>query len=216
MWPHCSGIRAAGLRVDGTTLFVTVAQRGLVRKVKRLVAQVRRGDFCKEGTDSDTNCATLLCAVARQDPGLIELFVDGQEDGLPDSGRLDRLGAGGGFGGVHAAAGGLALDGVRGRHGAERGRAGGHQDGCRLRQMVVGDRQRADDRGPPLLGGGAHKVDGELRVARRRGPARTTTRPTSTPTTLTSSTPRPTAASAGTARTRTTLTSRASSRRVTA
>jgi hypothetical protein len=28
------------------------------------------------------------------DPGLIELFVDGQEDGLPDSGRLDGLGLG--------------------------------------------------------------------------------------------------------------------------
>jgi hypothetical protein len=30
------------------------------------------------------------------DPGLIELFVDGKEDGLPDSGRLDVLGLGGG------------------------------------------------------------------------------------------------------------------------
>ena len=28
------------------------------------------------------------------DPGLIELFVDGKEDGLPDSGRLDLLGLG--------------------------------------------------------------------------------------------------------------------------
>jgi hypothetical protein len=28
------------------------------------------------------------------DPGLIELFVDGKEDGLPDSGRLDGLGLG--------------------------------------------------------------------------------------------------------------------------
>jgi hypothetical protein len=28
------------------------------------------------------------------DPGLIELFVDGKEDGLPDSGRLDQLGLG--------------------------------------------------------------------------------------------------------------------------
>ena len=31
-----------------------------------------------------------------KDPGLIELFVDGKEDGLPDSGRLDLLGLGGG------------------------------------------------------------------------------------------------------------------------
>jgi hypothetical protein len=30
------------------------------------------------------------------DPGLIELFVDGKEDGLPDSGRLDGLGLGSG------------------------------------------------------------------------------------------------------------------------
>ena len=28
------------------------------------------------------------------DPGLIELFVDGNEDGLPDAGRLDDLGLG--------------------------------------------------------------------------------------------------------------------------
>ena len=30
------------------------------------------------------------------DPGLIELFVDGKEDGLPDAGRLDVLGLGSG------------------------------------------------------------------------------------------------------------------------
>ncbi len=30
------------------------------------------------------------------DPGLIELFVDGNEDGLPDAGRLDELGLGSG------------------------------------------------------------------------------------------------------------------------
>ena len=30
------------------------------------------------------------------DPGLIELFVDGLEDGLPDAGRLDELGLGSG------------------------------------------------------------------------------------------------------------------------
>ena len=43
---HCSGpVPQVSLRVaslDGTTLVVTVAQRGLVREVKRLVAQVRR------------------------------------------------------------------------------------------------------------------------------------------------------------------------------
>jgi hypothetical protein len=30
------------------------------------------------------------------DPGLLELFVDGKEDGLPDAGRLDELGLGSG------------------------------------------------------------------------------------------------------------------------
>ena len=43
---HCGGaVPQVSLRVaslDGTTLVVTVAQRGLVREVKRLVAQVRR------------------------------------------------------------------------------------------------------------------------------------------------------------------------------
>jgi hypothetical protein len=37
----------------------------------------------------------LTSAQARDmDPGLIELFVDGKEDGLPDAGRLDDLGLG--------------------------------------------------------------------------------------------------------------------------
>jgi hypothetical protein len=46
---HCGGpVPQVSLRVaslDGTTLVVTVAQRGLVREVKRLVGQVRRGEF---------------------------------------------------------------------------------------------------------------------------------------------------------------------------
>jgi hypothetical protein len=46
---HCGGlVPQVSLRVaslDGTTLVVTVAQRGLVRELKRLVAQVRREDF---------------------------------------------------------------------------------------------------------------------------------------------------------------------------
>jgi hypothetical protein len=37
----------------------------------------------------------LTSAQARDmDPGLIELFVDGKEDGLPDAGRLDEMGLG--------------------------------------------------------------------------------------------------------------------------
>jgi hypothetical protein len=39
----------------------------------------------------------LMSAQTRDmDPGLIELFVDGKEDGLPDAGRLDELGLGSG------------------------------------------------------------------------------------------------------------------------
>jgi hypothetical protein len=74
---HCGGaVPEISLRVaslDGTTLVVTVAQRGLVCEVKRLLGQAR--DMA---------------------PGVIELFVDGKEDGLPDSGRLDQLGLGSG------------------------------------------------------------------------------------------------------------------------
>jgi hypothetical protein len=46
---HCGGaVPLVSLRVaslDGTTLVVTVAQRGLVREVKRLVGQVREMQF---------------------------------------------------------------------------------------------------------------------------------------------------------------------------
>jgi hypothetical protein len=38
----------------------------------------------------------LTVQVRDLDPGLIELFVDGKEDGLPDAGRLDVLGLGSG------------------------------------------------------------------------------------------------------------------------
>ena len=38
----------------------------------------------------------LTVQVRDLDPGLIELFVDGKEDGLPDAGRLDGLGLGSG------------------------------------------------------------------------------------------------------------------------
>jgi hypothetical protein len=77
--------------LDGTTLVVTVAQRGLVREVKRLVGQVR---VSKRGTANDTHLVSFCAQSRDMDPGLIELFVDGQEDGLPDSGRLDLLGLG--------------------------------------------------------------------------------------------------------------------------
>ena len=71
---HCGGpVPQVSLRVaslDGTTLVVTVAQRGLVREVKRLVGQVRRGGFRTEGIANDSNYDLRLCAVARHGPGL--------------------------------------------------------------------------------------------------------------------------------------------------
>jgi hypothetical protein len=80
--------------LDGTTLVVTVAQRGLVREVKRLVAQVRRGDFRNESIDNVINFPSSCAQSRDMDPGLIEHFGDGKVDGLPDSGRLDGLGLG--------------------------------------------------------------------------------------------------------------------------
>jgi hypothetical protein len=80
--------------LDGTSLDVTVAQRGLVREVKRLVGQVR---FVTSGPScASTHSAASRLQMRDMDPGLIELFVDGKEDGLPDSGRLDDLGLGSG------------------------------------------------------------------------------------------------------------------------
>jgi hypothetical protein len=71
---HCGGpVPQISLRVaslDGTTLVVTVAQRGLVREVKRLVGQVRRGGFRQAGIAIDSNYDIRLCAVARHAPGL--------------------------------------------------------------------------------------------------------------------------------------------------
>ena len=71
---HCGGpVPQVSLRVaslDGTTLVVTVAERGLVREVKRLVGQVRRGGFRQEGIANDTNydrflsCSRATCTRA--------------------------------------------------------------------------------------------------------------------------------------------------------
>ena len=53
---HCGGpVPQVSLRVaslDGTTLVVTVAQRGLVREVKRLVAQVRGVLICRNSVNN--------------------------------------------------------------------------------------------------------------------------------------------------------------------
>jgi hypothetical protein len=51
------------------------------------------------GAPSGLTVAWLLLNSAQLrdiDPGLIELFVDGKEDGLPDAGRLESLGLGSG------------------------------------------------------------------------------------------------------------------------
>ena len=45
---------------------------------------------------ASTHSAASRLQMRDMDPGLIELFVDGKEDGLPDSGRLDGLGLGSG------------------------------------------------------------------------------------------------------------------------
>jgi hypothetical protein len=61
---HCGGpVPQVSLRVaslDGTALVVTVAQRGLVREVKRLVGQVRRGRVRQEGIANDSNYDLFL------------------------------------------------------------------------------------------------------------------------------------------------------------
>jgi hypothetical protein len=45
---------------------------------------------------ASTHSAASRLQMRDMDPGLIELFVDGKEDGLPDSGRLNVLGLGSG------------------------------------------------------------------------------------------------------------------------
>ena len=107
---HCGGlVPAVSLRVaclDGTTLEVAVAQRGMVREVKRMVGQVRdrqtcgcqvfTSDRCFTATNDHPTFLVISAQLRDIDPGLIELFVDGKEDGLPDAGRLDALGLGAG------------------------------------------------------------------------------------------------------------------------
>ncbi len=55
--------------LDGSSLDLKVPPRELVREVKRLVGQVRSGEFRKEGAAEDTNFVLLVCAVARHGPG---------------------------------------------------------------------------------------------------------------------------------------------------
>jgi hypothetical protein len=107
--------------LDGSSLDLKVPPRELVREVKRAIGQVRRRPVTvlvfaervdaisfAHTTPSRRRCGVcqrpahtvsdmLASAQAREmDPGLIELFVDGKEDGLPDAGRLDDLGLGSG------------------------------------------------------------------------------------------------------------------------
>jgi hypothetical protein len=96
---HCGGtVPEISLRVaslDGTTLDVTVAQRGLVQEVKGIVGKVilvlQRHVGISTFSQQRTLCTLRSPWQLRDiDPGLIELFVDGKEDGLPDAGRLDE------------------------------------------------------------------------------------------------------------------------------
>ena len=61
---HCGGpVPQVSLRVaslDGTTLDVRVAQRGLVLEVKRLVGQVRGRDSVRMASCLDSHCASLV------------------------------------------------------------------------------------------------------------------------------------------------------------
>ena len=101
--------------LDGTTLDVTLPERGLVREVKRIAGQVRLAcdlrltalviffiDSHSDNLPSSYFCldsqalppphpATFCSQLCDIDPSLIELFVDGKEDSLPDTGRLDEL-----------------------------------------------------------------------------------------------------------------------------
>jgi hypothetical protein len=83
--------------MDGTTLNMTVPQRELVREVKRSVGQVRGESSARHGAVNSLHVYPTVALAAQLrdvDPGLTELFVDGTEDALPDSGRLDGLGLG--------------------------------------------------------------------------------------------------------------------------
>jgi hypothetical protein len=100
---HCGGaVPLISLRVacmDGTTLDVTVPQRGLVREVKRSVGQVRGESSARHGHAVNSLLVYPTAAfgggqLRDVDPGLTELFVDGTENALPDSGRLHSLGLG--------------------------------------------------------------------------------------------------------------------------
>jgi hypothetical protein len=90
-------VKAISLRVacmDGSSTELTVPERELILEIKRTIAQVllRRPLF---GTASISPLHVLLLLQSRgMDPNLIELFVDGTENALPDSGRLNGLGLG--------------------------------------------------------------------------------------------------------------------------
>jgi hypothetical protein len=84
--------------MDGTTLDVTVPQRELVREVKRSVGQVRGESSARHGHAVNSHHVYPTAALAAQlrdvNPALTELFIDGTENALPDSGRLNGLGLG--------------------------------------------------------------------------------------------------------------------------
>jgi hypothetical protein len=109
--------------LDGSSLDLEVPPGELVREVKRAIGQVRRRlvtvspyadaatkilpfthaiparrrcGVCQRPAHPPVPDMLMSAQVRDMDPGLIELFVDGKEDGLPDAGRLDDLGLGSG------------------------------------------------------------------------------------------------------------------------
>jgi thioredoxin reductase len=91
--------------LDGSSLDLRVPPRELVREVKRAIGQVRRRlaliEFAGFVTVTLPFTHTIPCTAplwcwrlqARDmDPGLVELFIDGKEDGLPDASRLEKFG----------------------------------------------------------------------------------------------------------------------------
>ena len=66
--------------------------------MSRALTALRQSTVCRDAVVTDRCFASFVHSAQLRDidPGLIELFVDGKEDGLPDAGRLDLLGLGSG------------------------------------------------------------------------------------------------------------------------
>ena len=87
--------------LDGTKFSVTVPGRGCVREVKREIAKVQQGSAAAPPAtarcgasitraSSPHLCCSLRSQSQGQPVGLMDIFVHGTEDALPDDGRVDR------------------------------------------------------------------------------------------------------------------------------